>query len=75
MNFGQALEMLEDFKHVRRAGWNGPGQHVYMAAGIVHNQIPLNPVFVLCNAQGYHQPGWVPSMGDMLAKDWENAAE
>lgn len=75
MNFGDALELLKQYGHVRRAGWNGPGQKVYMASGLVHGQTPLNPVFVLQNAQGFHQPGWLPSMGDMLAGDWEIASE
>ena len=29
------------------------------------------PYFVLYNAQGKWQPGWVPSTSDCLAEDWQ----
>ena len=69
MKFGQALEELKAGQHVAREGWNGKNQYVYMQ----HFNFPhenLQPCFVLHNAQGLDQPGWVPSMGDMLAEDW-----
>ena len=31
------------------------------------------PYFALFNAQGKWQPGWVASVSDLLANDWEIA--
>lgn len=71
MTFSQALEKLKDKQCVARAGWNGAGQYVYLVEGLRHNEIEFEPVFVIRNAQGKHQPGWLPSMGDLMAGDWE----
>lgn len=66
MIFGTALEEVKTGKHIRRTGWNGPGQYVWMQS------FPgFEPVFVIRNAQGKQQPGWLPSMGDLRADDWE----
>lgn len=81
MNFGEALELLKPgARCLRRAGWNGKGQHVYLEDGYTQkigdgvfkgsSRVYL-PVLVLFNAQGQHQPGWLPSMGDLMADDWE----
>lgn len=74
MNFGEALAALKNKQRVARAGWNGKGQLVYMMTfreALQH----LQPCFVLHNAQGLDQPGWVPSMGDLLAEDWQIVTE
>jgi hypothetical protein len=76
MKFGQALDALFESKRIKRSGWNGANQCVYMATGLATTEfslepVQLKPVFVLRNAQGEHQPGWIPSMGDMMADDWE----
>jgi hypothetical protein len=67
MTFGDALEVLKEGNAVARTGWNGKGQYAYMHK---FNDL-VEPCFILKNAQGKYQPGWVPSMGDMLATDWE----
>ena len=67
MKFGQALDELEKGNAVARAGWNGKNQYVYMSQ--IHER--LEPCFILKNAQDKFQPGWVLSMGDMRADDWE----
>jgi hypothetical protein len=81
-DFGGALAALKAGQCVQRAGWNGKGQHVYLeehlsftiGAGVFQGQRrTYKPVFVLFNAQGEHQPGWVPSQGDLLAEDWKIA--
>ena len=67
MKFGKALEEMEQGNRVCRTGWNGKGQYVYLAQ--------LTPdtesVFIIRNAQGQKQPGWLASQGDMKATDWE----
>lgn len=70
VDFSKALLALKTGETVRRAGWNGANQHVYMDVFDRDGEY-LEPCFVLHNAQGKRQPGWVPSMGDMLALDWE----
>ena len=83
MDFGDALKLVKTgTKSIQRAGWNGKGQHVYLEEypgytigdgafkGMKRSYLP---VFVLFTAQGQHQPGWVPSQGDLLAEDWQVA--
>lgn len=67
MKFGEALEELKEGNSIQRVGWNGKNQYVYMAK----LQENVEPCFILKNAQDKLQPGWIPSMGDMLATDWE----
>lgn len=72
LSFSQALEKLEDCCFLARAGWNGAGQYVYLETfEEFSGPDKLEPCFVIRNAQGKFQPGWIPSMGDMRAKDWE----
>lgn len=81
MNFGEALEAVKKSRMFRRAGWNGKNMHIYLeedlrftiratktTRGIDRKYLPTLCLF---NAQGQHQPGWVPSQADMLAEDWE----
>jgi hypothetical protein len=80
MNFGIALEILKHGGMVKRTGWNGAGQHIYLEDQLGYT-IPggvfkgerreYAPVLCLYNAQGIHQPGWVPSQGDLMAEDWQ----
>lgn len=69
-DFSQILNDLKKGAQVRRFGWNGAGQCVYMER-FADFDVSFEPCFVLHNAQGKLQPGWVPSMGDLLADDWE----
>lgn len=66
MTFGDALVMANAGKRIAREGWNGKGQYVYQAILTMETE----PVFIIRNAQGKLQPGWLPSQGDMLAEDW-----
>lgn len=79
MNFGEALEQLKAGECVKREGWNGANQHVYVEDGYTQKigdgvfkgqERKYSPVLVLFNAQGIHQPGWAPSQGDLFAEDW-----
>lgn len=71
MKFGKALDALVDGKRIKRSGWNGKDQLVYMQSFKGGPYEGMQPCFVLHNAQGLNQPGWIPSMGDLLASDWE----
>lgn len=79
-DFSDALMWLKEGKRVQRAGWNGAGQWVvlidpgnamYTKGGA---SAPMQPCLGLKNAQGSMQPGWVPSMGDLMADDWQVVA-
>jgi hypothetical protein len=70
LDFAQAFNALKKGAQVRRFGWNGAGQCVYLER-FADFDVSFEPCFVLLNAQGKLQPGWVPSMGDMMAEDWE----
>lgn len=81
MRFSEALEkVLSGSSMIRRAGWNGKGQHVYLEDSLSYTiqegvfkgtRREYQPVLVLFNTAQQHQPGWLPSMGDLLANDWE----
>ena len=87
MNFGQALEALKEGKKLCRAGWNGKGMFVVYQKGypqgIACNKqtaeawgmnegdlFKCEPYLQIRTAQGSHAM-WVPSIGDVLAEDWE----
>lgn len=82
LSFSLALEALKQGKQVRRHGWNGKDQFVYMVpADKVQSSIGYGfgeyigePTFastlVLRNAQNMLVLGWVPSSGDLFADDW-----
>ena len=79
-DFSDALMWLKEGKRVQRAGWNGAGQWVvlidpgnamYTKGGA---SAPMQPCLGLKNSQGNMQPGWVPSIGDLLADDWQVVA-
>ncbi len=83
MNFGKALEELKTGHRVRRAGWNGPDQYIYLVAGsnFKVNREPLlsmfgeghemtyQPHIDMITQQGSAVP-WLASQTDMLAEDW-----
>lgn len=74
MNIGLAIEALKNGECVRRSGWNGKGQFVYLGTLFryfdgVKTEFPK--CFILKTAQDSHQPGWVASTSDLLAEDWE----
>lgn len=80
MNFGQAIEAMKKSRCVSRSGWNGKSMHLYLedmlsfkiGDGVFKGEKrKYQPFLVLFNAQGQHQPGWVPSQSDMLAEDWD----
>jgi hypothetical protein len=84
MDFGQALEYLKDGDAMHRTGWNGTDLFVYLVPGQkypvqceVAKQyfgekalVVYNAYFALKQADGTVST-WVPSVGDILAYDWE----
>lgn len=69
-DFSQILRDLKNGAKVRRIGWNGAGQYVYLER-FADFDVSFEPCFVIHNAQGKFQPGWLASIGDLMADDWE----
>ncbi len=86
-DFSDALMWLKEGKRVKRAGWNGagqyviliPGEHLARSAGYgfgeAIGEFTFGNVLALKNTQNIMQPGWVPSMGDLMATDWQVVSE
>jgi hypothetical protein len=85
LNFGQALEALEEGKKVAREGWNGKNMYLYLVSGScftvaegrplakhlpVGEQVAYNAHIDMRAADGSHFV-WNPNQLDMLAKDWQ----
>jgi hypothetical protein len=88
MNFGKALELIKQGKCLKRAGWNGKDQFVYLVDGSEFkvNRQPLSDIFDVGTQVKYrphidmkYQDGsfgvWLASMGDLLADDWVEVEE
>lgn len=81
LGFSSALELIKRGKRVQRLNWNGAGQWVMMMQpgvstykeGVI--RFPIQDCIALKTAQGTIQPGWVPSIGDLLAEDWQQVDE
>ena len=81
MNFGLAIEAMKIGFRVSRAGWNGKGMYVFLAAcnelntdadlsEFADQSVKISDLFVLRTAQNALQPGWLATQSDMLADDW-----
>ena len=65
-DFSIALIQLKKGHKMARNGWNGKGMFVFKQdSGGVHL-----PFFCIQKGDETIQPGWVPSIGDLLATDW-----
>lgn len=82
-DFSDALMWLKEGKRVCRSGWNGAGQFAWMVppgsyparmeaikGHYPDDMVPYGAYFALKNAQDTVVP-WVPSVGDLLATDWQ----
>ncbi len=75
-DFSDALRALEQGKRIHRLNWNGNNQWVILInpGNAMHTStegsFDMQKCFGLKNAQNKMQPGWIPSTGDLLAKDW-----
>lgn len=67
-NFADALMGAMDGRRVTRAGWNAGGQYEAMQM-TDKSSMMSRPYLYLKNAQNEMVP-WVPSQGDLFARDW-----
>lgn len=87
MNFSSALHSLKNGQKLARKGWNGKGMFVVYQKGYPNgipcnkqtakawglkkgDLFKCNPYLQIKNVDGSHSM-WVPSVGDILAEDWE----
>lgn len=68
---GWALEQMGRARSVRRAGWNGPTQHISLQVPDEYSKM-TKPYFYITTEQGDLVP-WLCSQADLLAQDWELA--
>lgn len=66
--FEIALSAAKAGERITRAGWNAGGQHVELQVPDKHSRM-TQPYLVLRNSHGELVP-WVPSQGDLFARDW-----
>jgi len=84
MNFGQALEALENGQKVAREGWNGRGMFIFLVPGSTFqvSRPPLLGIYPEGTTINYHAHvdmktadgqivPWLCSQTDMLARDWD----
>ena len=78
IDFQSALSSLKSGKAVRRSGWNGKDQFVvadkYGSRAFVkgpESLFPVQPTLAIKNQQNQWVVGWLPSMSDLFALDWE----
>jgi hypothetical protein len=84
MTFGLAVEALKRGERVARVGWNGKGMFVFLVPGstFIVNRAPLLGIYPAGTEINYKPhidikgvdggiSTWVPSIGDVLAEDWE----
>jgi hypothetical protein len=70
LTFEAALPLLKAGERLHRAGWNGKGMYVQLAHIVKTIQDkPMNPHFILITPKEVNT--WVPSVSDILAKDWQ----
>ena len=76
MNFGKAIELLNNGSVVQRAGWNGKGMWLSLVtnwngniAGQVSEDFHFKPWICMYTADNGLVP-WLASQSDILADDW-----
>ncbi len=74
MDFGKAIEAVKADKRVSRAGWNGKGQYIELAACVSYKNAAGEIVNVNHDALGNNAIAFVGTSGvqlGWLASDWQ----
>ena len=73
MDYGAALLYVQAGRHIRRKGWNASNLWVcFIPAGnAMFKGYPMQDCLGLKTVDNKMQPGWVASISDTLATDWE----
>lgn len=82
LTFGEALELIKQGYLVKRKGWNGKGQFLYLinaqdlqkglnyGYGEVQGEPTIQDSIAIKTSANQIQIGWLASQSDMLANDW-----
>lgn len=70
MNFGEALEALNQGSRVARENWNGPNQYLELQEPDDDSKMTLPYIFIR-TVQGHLVP-WLASQTDLLSNDWSH---
>lgn len=77
MNFGEALEAMENGNKLARKGWNGKGIFIELQRPDEHSKMTYPYIFIDTTglvteneAAPKNRVPWFPSQTDMLSKDW-----
>ena len=83
MDFGQALIQVKLGKSIKRKGWNGKNQFVYLIKGEdlqkglnygfgeYLGEPTITDTLAIKTTSNVIQVGWLASQSDMLSNDWE----
>jgi len=83
-NFSVALDSIKAGNRLQRSGWNGKGMFVFLVLGSTFKvsrppllgifpegtEVAYKPHIDIKNVDGSIAT-WVPSIGDLMAEDWE----
>jgi len=69
VDFGTALQEINNGNRVARAGWNGKGMFIELAGPYLTEAINSRLFIHIKTAQGDYVP-WVASQSDLLGQDW-----
>lgn len=72
MSFGHAIEAMKRGSHVKRLGWNGKDQYIFICDPEVHSIVSVQ--FICIRTQSKQFGPWLASQCDMLAEDWQVVA-
>ena len=88
MDFALALNAIKQGKKLRRSGWNGKNQFIFLVPGSTFkvNRPPLLGIYPEGTEINYHAHidikneqdlvvPWLASQGDLLAEDWEEVVQ
>mgnify|MGYP003633889142 CR=1 FL=1 len=68
MDFSEALLKIKSGERLKREGWNGKNQYIFLYD--IGKQDPFwSSYIVIMNEQAVKVP-WLASQGDLLAEDW-----
>lgn len=74
MNFGGAIKAMKEGCIVSREGWNGNWGNmsfIYLQRWAMKGMpVKYEPCIIIRTSDDKSQPGWMPTMADMLAEDW-----
>ena len=77
MNFGEALELLKDWKSVQRKNWNGKWLYLTLQTPTEKSKMTRPYIYITVpkwnwwyNEKDFELIPWLASQSDLLSNDW-----